>query len=292
MDAGPAFGWPIWLYFWLGGVAGGAVAAASVANLTRPERFRALGWLSVVLALPLLAVSLVLLVFDLGRPERFLNLLLDWRPMSPLWWGTWILGASVAAYGLVLLRWRFGWPRAVPVAAERALLWLNLFLAGALVVYTGVLLAQTSRPLWNSTWLVPALFAVSALSTGVAALDLAARWAGPRAARAALGALHRADTVLVVLEAAVLAGFVAWLLWLASPAAARAVAVVVRGELAPVFWLGVVVAGLVAPLLLAVAYERRWARRLVAWVGPTLVLVGGLALRYTIVVGGQLGGLS
>jgi formate-dependent nitrite reductase membrane component NrfD len=59
-----------------------------------------------------------------------------------------------------------------------------------------------------------------------------------------------------------------------------------------VFWLGVVVAGLVAPLLLAVAYERRWARRLVAWVGPTLVLVGGLALRYTIVVGGQLGGLS
>ncbi len=292
MDAPHAFDWPIWLYFWIGGVAGGAVAAASLANLAWPGRYRGLGWLSVLLALPLIGVSLVLLVFDLGRPERFLNLLTAWRPTSPMWWGTWILGASVAVYGLLLLAYWSGRALEPFRALERPLLWANVLLAGALVVYTGVLLAQTSRPLWNGTWLLPALFAASALSTGVAGLALVARWRSGAEMSETLARLDRADVRLILFETALLALFLAWLRWLAGPSAARSVEVLVSGPLALPFWLGVVGAGLLAPLLLHVGRERGRAASAVAWASPLLVLVGGLALRYAVVVGGQAGAFA
>lgn len=289
MDIPEAFGWPIWLYFWLGGVAGGAVAAASIANLAWPGRYRSLGSLSVLLALPLIVVSLLVLIYDLGRSERFINLLLEWRPTSAMWWGTWVLGASVGAYGLLLLRYRSAAERPGHLPWERLLLWANLVLAGLLVVYTGVLLAQTSRSLWNSTGLVPALFAVSALSTGTAALALAG-WRRGAAVAQAVERLRQADVALLLLEAAVLVVFVGWLALLAGPAAARAAQVLLSGAFAAPFWGGVVVVGLLAPLALGAARGRVGA--LAEWGAAVLVLAGGLALRYVVVAGGQVGPLA
>lgn len=279
MEAPEAFGWPIWLYFFIGGVAGGAVAAASVANLVRRGREPALGWWSVVIGLPLVALSLILLLFDLGRPERFTNLLTSWQPTSPLWWGTWILGATVAAYGLLLLAYRRG--RLTPPlrAMERTLLWANLVASGLLVTYTGVLLANTSRPLWSSTALIPVLFALSATSTGIAALGIAAR----RERRDTLKELERADNAIIVLEAVALAAFVAWLGLFAGAAGTRALQALVfgGGAAAPAFWLAVAT-GVAAPLFIAATRDR-----VVAWARPALVLIGGLLLRIAIVVGGQ-----
>lgn len=290
MGSPESFGWPIWLYFWLGGIAGGAVAAASVANLAEPGRYRPLGWHSVLLALPVLAVSLLLLIFDLGRPERFLNLLTAWRPTSAMWWGTWILIVSTGGYGLLLLRYRFAAPARGHLSGERFLLWANLVAAAALVIYTGVLLGQTSRPLWSGTWFLPALFAVSALSTGVAALALFGRWRGRAGLPEVVVRLERADVALLLLELGVLVVFFAWLSWLATPAAARSAQMVLSGGFAPPFWLGVVVGGLLVPLALAAARQRLGAIASVG--GPTLVLAGGLALRYVIVAAGQAGALA
>ncbi len=292
MGSPDAFEWPIWVYFWLGGVAGGAVAAASVANLARPGRYRRLGWLSVLLGLPLIGVGLLLLIYDLGRQERFLNLLTAWRPTSAMWWGTWILGASVAAYGLLLLAHWSGRATAAFRALERPLLWANVVVSMLLVVYTGVLLAQTSRPLWNTTWLIPALFSASALSTGVAALALLGQWRRDLAAPGVLAPLHRADEVLITLEALVLVVFLGWLRWFAGPAAQRSGDVLVSGALAAPFWIGVVAVGLVVPLLLASVRGRPGLGTLAAWASPVLVLAGGLVLRYAIVVGGQIGTLA
>ncbi|MDE3075106.1 MAG: polysulfide reductase NrfD, partial [Chloroflexota bacterium] len=173
---------------------------------------------------------------------------------------------------------------------ESFLLWANLVLAAALVSYTGVLLGQTSRPLWSGTWFIPALFAVSALSTGVAALALLARWRGRAAVPEVVARLERADGALLLMELAVLAIFLAWLSWLSTPPAARSASVLLSGSFAWWFWGGVVVVGLLAPLVLAKA--RRALGSLAAWAGPALVLAGGLALRYVIVAAGQVGPLA
>ena len=270
-----AFGWEIWLYFFLGGVAGGAIAAASIADLARDGRERPLVMRATLIALPLLALSSVLLLWDLGRSERFLNLLTAWRPTSPMWWGTWILIATSGATGLLLLR--SSRPAARLTLAARALLSLNVLAATTLVVYTGVLLTTSSRPLWSATPLVPVIFALSALSTGIAALALVSR-AGPTA-----DDLERADTAILVLEGAAIAVLLAWLALAAGPVGARAAGVVVSDLLVGgVFWIGVVGAGLLLPLLAVL-----WRMRSLTLVRAALVLAGGLALRFVIVAGGQ-----
>ncbi len=272
-----AFGWEVWLYFFIGGVAGGAVAAASVANLARDGRERALVMRATILAVPLIVASLGLLTLDLGRPERLLNLLTVWRPTSPLWWGSWVLGVSVAAYALLFLRARDA--RTGLGALERALLWANIVLSGALVVYTGVLLGTSSRPLWSATPLVPVIFALSALSTGIAALVLVSR----RRAGRVIEDLEHADAGVLVMESLAIALLLGWLVWAAGPVGARAAqAVLSDGAIAVVFWVGVVGIGLLLPLVAALPR----IPALVAW-RPFLVLLGGLALRFVIVVGGQ-----
>ncbi|HET8568317.1 MAG TPA: NrfD/PsrC family molybdoenzyme membrane anchor subunit [Candidatus Limnocylindria bacterium] len=266
-----AFGWEIWLYFFIGGVAGGALAAASIADLVRDGRERALVLRATLIALPLLVLSAVLLTVDLGRPDRTLNLLTEWRATSPMWWGTWILMATSAASAILLLRSRGGDGRLSWVG--RALLVLNIVLAGLLVVYTGVLLSTSSRPLWSATPLVPVIFALSAFSTGIAALAITGR---------ATEELERADTAVIVMEAVAIAALLGWLALGAGPVGDRAVAAVAgAGLVGAIFWIGVVGSGLLAPLLLARGVPGLRAAR------PALVLLGGLALRIVIVVGGQ-----
>jgi formate-dependent nitrite reductase membrane component NrfD len=106
-------------------------------------------------------ISTYLLVDDLGRPERFLNMLRVFKLTSPMSMGSWILSAfSAAAGGAAVLP--YGPKMFRPLA--------NLFglMAGLLglplAAYTGVLLVQTAVPLWRNP-----LWSVLALCSGTAA---------------------------------------------------------------------------------------------------------------------------
>ena len=100
------------LYLFMGGIAGGSSLLAAGADLTgRPALRRG----ARIGATGAITVSLAALVADLGRPERFVNMLRVFKPTSPMSVGTWILtaygpGAVVAGAAEVaeLLPVRFG----------------------------------------------------------------------------------------------------------------------------------------------------------------------------------------
>ncbi|MBV8551607.1 MAG: polysulfide reductase NrfD [Acidobacteriaceae bacterium] len=159
----PVWVWSIPAYFYVGGVAGVGAMLGAAAQLVAPEAMQSLVIRSRWVAMVGGAMSSALLIYDLGRPERFLHMLRVFRVRSPMNMGSWILtGFSSAAGAAAILP--FG-PRLFrPLANVCGVVAgvLGLGLSG----YTGVLLSQTAVPLWHRSYkITPLLF----LASGTAA---------------------------------------------------------------------------------------------------------------------------
>src|SRR5437868_12214354 len=92
----PAWTWEIPLYFFVGGAAGAAAVVGAIADYTGADRklVRDARWIAAAGAV----ISPALLIADLGRPERFLNMMRVFKPQSPMSVGVWtLLGFSAAA---------------------------------------------------------------------------------------------------------------------------------------------------------------------------------------------------
>jgi formate-dependent nitrite reductase membrane component NrfD len=181
----PVWTWEIPTYFFTGGLAGASGVLSSAARLAGndPLARRAL---YVGAAADL--VSPLLLVSDLGRPERFHHMFRVVKVTSPLNLGSWVLlvsgGASTTAAVLQLLdRWR---PLRVAAAAVATL-------AGPpLATYTGVLIADTAVPVWHEGRReLPWIFGASAAASAGAAASMVVRPrdAGPARRLAVAGVL-------------------------------------------------------------------------------------------------------
>lgn len=178
--------WMIPAYFFAGGIAGAAGVLGAAARLAggRPARdlVRRCAWIAASGA----AASAVLLVADLGRPARFLNMLRVFRPTSPMNMGTWVLSGFGATSALALapelLPRPFRRSRALRAASAGAGVACGVF-GLPLVGYTGVLLASTAVPVWQGTRRsLPVLFAFSGAAS---AADLLQMWR-PRGSGAAM----------------------------------------------------------------------------------------------------------
>ncbi len=184
----PVWTWEVPLYFWVGGVASGAAFVAHACDLAGDRDSAATARR---VALGAVVPAPLLLIADLGRPERFLNMIRIFKPRSPMNLGAWCLVAfsavGAAAVGADLLGQR---------RPARVLGSLNAVLGGYLGSYTGVLLASTAVPLWaRSRLFLGPVFVCTATATGAAAvrLTLVARGLPEgHPTRRALGALETA----------------------------------------------------------------------------------------------------
>ena len=155
----PVWKWYVPAYFFAGGLAAGSAMMAAGADLLgRPDIARR----ARIAAATGAGVGSVLLVADLGRPARFLNMLRVAKPTSPMSVGSWVLtlfgpAAGVAAVTDVLGAFpRIG--RAAGLAAAA--------LAPALGSYAAVLLADTAVPAWHEAGReLPFLFVGGASAT-------------------------------------------------------------------------------------------------------------------------------
>jgi hypothetical protein len=181
---------PVWqpeipFYFFTGGIAGGCSVLHGLARVAGRERLAKTA-LYVGAAADL--VSPVLLISDLGRPERFLNMLRVFKVTSPMSVGSWVLFVSGGASTTAAVLEYLGKLKRVKVAAETV-----SFLAGPpLTTYTGTLLADTAIPVWHEARReLPWLFGASASATAGAAATLFAppEEAGPARRLAVLGAV-------------------------------------------------------------------------------------------------------
>jgi formate-dependent nitrite reductase membrane component NrfD len=159
----PVWTWEVPTYFFVGGAAGAASAIAFAAQLTSDDEklIRDARWIALIGA----GLSAPLLISDLGRPERFLNMLRVFKPQSPMSAGVWTLtlfgGASAAA---VLIPNKTMRNVAAMFAAASGLV---------MATYTGVLLGVTAIPLWKEhAHFLPVHFGASALGSAVSLLEL------------------------------------------------------------------------------------------------------------------------
>jgi formate-dependent nitrite reductase membrane component NrfD len=181
----PTWTWEIPTYFFTGGLAGASSVLSTAARLTGNEQ---LARRSLYIGAVADAVSPVLLISDLGRPERFHHMLRVVKITSPMNIGSWILlvsgGASNTAAVLELL------DRLKPVK------WLAEVVATVsgplLATYTGVLVSDTAIPVWHEARQeLPWIFGASAAASAGAAASIfvSPRDAGPARRVAIAGVL-------------------------------------------------------------------------------------------------------
>jgi formate-dependent nitrite reductase membrane component NrfD len=282
----PVWTWEIPAYFWLGGIAGGAYLTASLAQRFGSEEDRRYAADGFYLAAAAVVPCAPLLIADLGRPQRFHHMLRIFKPLSPMNLGAWTLTAfapltvaraAARAAETGLLRGPLGaLTRLVPTMfVELAGTLLGLTLAG----YTGVLLAATNVPLWARSKLLGGLFMASAMSSGSAAVGLAAARRG--ATDAALHRLAAVQSAASLGELAVLTGYLAQ-----SGKAARSLT---TGRFATPFWVGAVGAGTLLPLLLHrfAGRHQGGTLRSLSVAAAACSLAGSLALRWSIFEAGK-----
>ncbi len=180
----PVWSWEIPIYFFAGGMAGAAAPLSLAASLQGNRR---LARSASLVALVGVAVSPPLLISDLGRPSRFLNMLRMFKVTSPMSVGSWILSAFAPAVAAGAAREVLG----LAPRAGRAGQVAGAVLGPALSTYTAALVATTSVPVWHEARReLPFVFAGSSLaSAGAASAALAGPAdAGPARALAAGGA--------------------------------------------------------------------------------------------------------
>ena len=180
----PVWKWDIPAYFATGGAMAGSSLLAAGADLTGNRTLRRAARLA---AAANLGASTYFLVHDLGRRDRFLNMLRVLKPTSPMSVGTWLLvaygpAAGAAAASEVTSR--------LPALGRAAGLTAGA-LAPAVASYTAVLLADTAVPSWHEAHrYLPFVFAGSggAAAGGLAMALVPPAAAGPARRLAALGA--------------------------------------------------------------------------------------------------------
>jgi formate-dependent nitrite reductase membrane component NrfD len=165
--------WEIAWYFFLGGMGAGSALLAELADHGDDPNDAALVRTGRYAAMAAAAASGLLLTKDLGRPERFLNMLRIVKLKSPMSVGAWSLVIFSATSGLAFLDQarRDGWfglhiarffPRRLRDVAQ-------ILSAGLMASYTGVLISATAIPVWfTGRRHIPAIFVCSAISTACA----------------------------------------------------------------------------------------------------------------------------
>ncbi|HSF05347.1 MAG TPA: NrfD/PsrC family molybdoenzyme membrane anchor subunit [Methylomirabilota bacterium] len=259
----------VW-YFFLGGIAGGAYFTAAIADYFGGPRDSRVARIGYLLSLPLVLACGVLLILDLGVPLRFLNMLMTFKFWDPMSIGSWALGVfGLFAFVSSVLSFSTDPAR---VALRRKIGLVGTLFGFFLASYTGVLLSATALPPWSGGRLMGALFLASGASTGMAAVSLILFLTGAVAGDG-WSKVKRADRFAIIFELVMLAAFLAVLGAAAQP--------FLSGAMAPLFWGGLVIVGLLVPLVLEFTMH---GARAVSAVTAALVLVGGFILRYVVVM--------
>ncbi|TCJ16880.1 4Fe-4S dicluster domain-containing protein [Rubrobacter taiwanensis] len=236
-------------------------------------------WAGAVLGLVFMALTGILLILDLDRPDRFHYVLL--RPQ----WRSWLVKGAyiITGFGGVIALWAVLELLGAGGVATAVLSWPLVILAAATAVYTAFLFAQArGRSFWQSPAL-PVHMAAHAAVAGAAALYLASFFVpGLQPLRVAL------EPTLVL---GLLVGlFVFWAeLGVRHPDrdAERAAEMIYRGRYRALFWGGSVVLGTLVPIALALAGSLLSVPGLVALAG-VLALAGILITEHIWVEAPQL----
>jgi Polysulphide reductase, NrfD len=192
---------PVWkpeipFYFFTGGLGGTSAGLALIAGLRGNDELARRAWLN---ALAGVGVSPALLISDLGKSSRFLNMLRLFKVTSPMSVGSWLLVGSGLTTTIAAAD---AWTPYVPAPVGRGARVAAAVLGMPLTTYTAALVSNTAVPVWHAARAgLPFVFAASgATSAGAAAVLATPPEAAAPARRLALGGAAATMIALQVME--------------------------------------------------------------------------------------------
>jgi tetrathionate reductase subunit C len=280
-----AFGVFIALYFYLTGLSAGSFILSTLAYGFGMEKFKSLGRVGVILATGLLIIAPLFLLLHIGVPHRAWHLFVYLNFESPITWGSFLLilyPINCIIYGYFMFKEQKKLTRLFGL--------IGIPLAVSVHGYTGFILAfGKARALWN-TALMPILFLVSAIVSGIALMILVCivrdRFFS-RQKKIDYPLLENLGKMLawVIVFDLFLVGCDILVLLISHSDAQAAAHLLLSGKFFPLFLIVENLLGKIVPFtLLTVPRFRNLATIIIA---SLLVVIGIFFMRYVVVVGGE-----
>lgn len=277
-------------YLFLAGVGGGAFLVGTSIDLTLRfgggewfERTSAITDVGLFVGPVLVGVSAFFLFLDLGAPEQAFRLFIS-PSGSLISWGSWAITlfcvcASAALFSGFAAHnntWRM-MEFVFSIAAT--------VLAAFVVLYAGIFLSLYSSVPFLHTPFIPCLFVVSALATGVALLILIGFFRSTRTdILEGINCLTKFDIALIVVEIAIVVALIVYSLAHNDLSAQSAMLLFDSNNM--LFWLGVVMCGLIIPLLADFVCLKK-SSLILFGISAACALIGGLCLRFALLTVAQ-----
>jgi len=280
-----AFGLNIAIYFYLTGLSAGSFILSTLAYGFGLNQYKPLGKVGVVVATIVLIMAPLFLLIHIGMPYRTWHLFVYLNMASPISWGSFLLilyPINCIIYGYFMFKGK--------MRPTRVFGFIGIPLAISVHGYTGFILAfGKARALWN-TALMPILFLVSAVISGIALMILVCIIKDRFFSKE-----KKIDRVLILNLGKLMAWMIVFDLFLVgcdlmvlsvSHSDAQAAAhLILRGKFSPLFLIVENLLGKIVPFILLIVPRFRKLATVV--VASILVLIGIFFMRYVVVVAGE-----
>jgi Ni/Fe-hydrogenase subunit HybB-like protein len=266
--------------------ASGALNVASISSVFNKTAYKPLARLSGLLSLALLAGGLMVLVLDLGRPDRLIVAMTYYNFKSIFAWNIILYNGFfviVAVYLWMMMERRMN--KYTHAAGMAAFLWRLILTTGTGSIFGFLVARQT----YDAALMAP-MFIVMSFSFGLAIFLLVTMAAYKWTDRPFGDALfRRLKNLLGVFVAGVLYFVMVFHLtnlYATEHHGVEAFLLRDGGIYTQLFWIGQILIGSLLPLLLF--YHPTWGKsRNLVGLGALLVIIGGLVQMYVIIIGGQ-----
>lgn len=280
-----AFGIFIAVYFYLTGLSAGSFILSTLAYGFGMDQYKPLGRIGIVLATTLLIIAPLFLLLHIGVPHRAWHLFVYLNFASPITWGSFLLilyPINCIIYGYFMFKDKMKLTRIFGL--------IGIPLAISVHGYTGFILAfGKARALWN-TALMPLLFLVSAIVSGIALMILVLYIKerffsnGKKLDKGLIFNLGKLLAWMIVFDL-FLVGSDLVVLSISHSDAQEAAHLLLGGSFSPLFLVVENLFGKIVPFFLLVVPKFRK----IPWIllASLLVVIGIFFMRYIVVVGGE-----
>lgn len=280
-------------YFYYTGLSAGSFVVSTLSYVFGYEKYKSVGKLAVVLAVVLLIMAPLHLIADLAQPQRFIHLMFMFNVRSMISWGSIMLTIypiNCVIYGYYMFKDNKKMARIFGI--------IGIPLAIGVHGYCGFILALVvTRHLWN-TALMPPLFLVSAVVSGIALMILVVitkQRFFSQDKKVDMGAVLGMSKILawtIVLDLFLVGVDILELTYVYSRGEGfDAAMLLITGPLAMLFIVGEIILGGLVPFALLTHPKTSGSLKAIA-IASVLVLIGIYAMRINWVVGGQMIPLS
>jgi len=266
--------------------ASGALNVASIASVFSKKIYEPMGRLSALLAIALLAGGLVVLLLDLGRPDRLIVAMTYYNFKSIFAWNIILYTGFFAFVGIYL------WTmmdhtvyKYKKFAGFAAFVWRLILTTGTGSIF-GFLVARSA---YDAALMAP-MFIIMSFSYGLAIFILVLmatyKWTGMELGDAVVQRLRNLLGVFVVSVLYFTAVYHVTNLYATQHHEVEKFLLLEGGIYTSVFWIGEVIIGGIIPLILIYAPGIKTCRTTLGFICG-LIIIGGLSKIYTILIAGQ-----